>query len=415
MSNDENVELESQFILRLPPVQAASLRAAVKSGVLNLKDRLTIQLDDDMRHGFVRFDDWTMPTRLFDLPSIIESYKTLDKKNLYKTADISQIMICKEHEGETNHDSNVSEDKEESSQPQKPDYDALFASVGGVGKRDGKEKKFLFPHGITPPLKNVRKKRFRKTLKKKFVDYPEIENEVKRLFKADHEAIAVTYEVVGIEDNNKNNESKSNNNPQFPFEGTSGAHSGNALVDLFGDDDLSSSEDGDDEDSRLLSDDGNSRISLNMNAPKTSTHKNDDEDDDEDDMEDESYGNSKYGVGSTNAPTSFDNIIPQSTSTDDSDKISSNNAEMELENLSQEAAAEEAAASNLIAQNEGVEEKILELEREIKSLQTRRQAQELEIVGIDNAALRQRLQSFIDNLKELEQEKVKQYDALKLF
>jgi TATA-binding protein-associated factor Taf7 len=31
------------------------------------------------------------------------------------------------------------------------------------------DKKFIWPHGITPPLKNVRKRRFRKTLKKKVV------------------------------------------------------------------------------------------------------------------------------------------------------------------------------------------------------------------------------------------------------
>ena len=29
------------------------------------------------------------------------------------------------------------------------------------------EKKYLYPHGLTPPLKNVRKRRFRRTLKKK--------------------------------------------------------------------------------------------------------------------------------------------------------------------------------------------------------------------------------------------------------
>jgi len=35
-------------------------------------------------------------------------------------------------------------------------------------KKDFKvDKKYLFPHGITPPLKNVRKRRFRKILKKK--------------------------------------------------------------------------------------------------------------------------------------------------------------------------------------------------------------------------------------------------------
>lgn len=32
--------------------------------------------------------------QLIDLPTIIESYKTLDKKNLYKTGDISQMLLC---------------------------------------------------------------------------------------------------------------------------------------------------------------------------------------------------------------------------------------------------------------------------------------------------------------------------------
>ena len=29
-----------------------------------------------------------------DLPCIIESYKTLDRKTLYKTGDISQMLVC---------------------------------------------------------------------------------------------------------------------------------------------------------------------------------------------------------------------------------------------------------------------------------------------------------------------------------
>jgi len=33
-----------------------------------------------------------------DLPTIIESQKTIDRKTFYKTADISQMLICKEGE-----------------------------------------------------------------------------------------------------------------------------------------------------------------------------------------------------------------------------------------------------------------------------------------------------------------------------
>lgn len=55
------------------------------------------------------------------------------------------------------------------------------------------DKKFLFPHGITPPCKNVRKRRFRKTLKKKYVEMPEIEKELKRLLRLDNEAVSFKF------------------------------------------------------------------------------------------------------------------------------------------------------------------------------------------------------------------------------
>lgn len=58
------------------------------------------------------------------------------------------------------------------------------------------DKKFLWPHGITPPTKNVRRRRFRKTLKKKYVEAPEIEKEVKRLLRVDNEAVNVKWEVI---------------------------------------------------------------------------------------------------------------------------------------------------------------------------------------------------------------------------
>lgn len=45
-------------------------------------------------------------------------------------------------------------------------------------------------------MKNVRKRRFRKTLKKKNVELPEIEKEVKRLLRVDNEAVNVKWEIV---------------------------------------------------------------------------------------------------------------------------------------------------------------------------------------------------------------------------
>jgi len=186
------VELENQFIMRLPDSEAATaLRKAIESGASNLKERLFIQLEPDkmsnnqyLRKGHVQFDGWNFTSRLVDLPTIIESHKTIDAKTLYKTADISQLMICKEGD---------EFEKEEAASPSKK-------------KRDPNkvDKKFLHPHGIAPPLKNCRKRRFRKTLKKKYVEAPEIEKEVKRLLRADNEAISVNWEVITENELNSN-------------------------------------------------------------------------------------------------------------------------------------------------------------------------------------------------------------------
>lgn len=62
------------------------------------------------------------------------------------------------------------------------------------------DKKYLYPHGVTPSMKNVRKRRFRKTLKKKNVELPEIEKEVKRLLRVDNEAVNVKWEIVECEE-----------------------------------------------------------------------------------------------------------------------------------------------------------------------------------------------------------------------
>nr|CAD7408445.1 unnamed protein product [Timema cristinae] len=95
---------------------------------------------------------------LVDLPTIVESLKTIDNKSFYKTADLCQLLICKEEDDQT------TTDEESPAKTKKKDPNKV-------------DKKFLWPHGITPPLKNVRRRRFRKTLKKKYVEAPEIEKE----------------------------------------------------------------------------------------------------------------------------------------------------------------------------------------------------------------------------------------------
>merc|ERR1719318_866745 len=183
------VELENQIVLRLPQEPSAALREAIKSGASNLKERLFIQLEPDkvsntqyLRRGHVQFDGRNFTSRLVDLPTVMESHNTIDSKTFYKTADISQMLICKEGEGDFNDDEDESSPVKKKKDPNKVD------------------KKYLYPHGIGPPLKNCRKRRFRKTLRKKYVEAPEIEKEVKRLLRVDNEAVSVKWEVITEEE-----------------------------------------------------------------------------------------------------------------------------------------------------------------------------------------------------------------------
>ncbi|KAM9469994.1 transcription initiation factor TFIID subunit 7 isoform 1-T2 [Clarias gariepinus] len=189
-------ELESQFILRLPQEYASTVRRIAQSGSVNLKDRLTIELHADGRHGIVRVDRVPLACKLVDLPCILESLKTVDKKTFYKTADICQMLVCT-LDGDL--------------------YPPLEEPTGTVDskakKKDkDKDKKFIWNHGITCPLKNTRKRRFRKTAKKKYIESPDVEKEVKRLLSTDAEAVSVRWEVIAEDETKEtdNNLSLSN-------------------------------------------------------------------------------------------------------------------------------------------------------------------------------------------------------------
>ncbi|KAL5013090.1 hypothetical protein ScPMuIL_011641 [Solemya velum] len=151
---DSSMDLEQQFILRLPPGPAIALKRDVQSGSMTLRDRLSIELNSDYRHGTVRYGSQVFNAKLMDLPTIAESLKTVDKKTFYKTADICQMLVCATDE-ENGCEENESPKKKE-------------------------RNKYQFNHGITPSLKNVKRRRFRKQLKKKYMEQPDIEREITR-------------------------------------------------------------------------------------------------------------------------------------------------------------------------------------------------------------------------------------------
>lgn len=212
-SSSSFFELENQIILRMPLVKgdngmkklhpkAAALREALLGRLAKmnekpeveenpppdeLKDRLFIELNSEARKGRLKFDDEIFEARLVDLPCIVESLKTTDKKMFYKTADICQMLVCR-----------TQDDPWNSSDEERQRIKKAAANPK-ASKKDSKMDKYKWPHGLAPPLKNVRRKRFRKVAKKKIVDYAEIETEVKQIFRADREAYKIDYEVLLVE------------------------------------------------------------------------------------------------------------------------------------------------------------------------------------------------------------------------
>ncbi len=172
---EEHVDPEQQFILRLPEDVAAKLDGELRE-MTSTCSKLSLSVDNDYRNCEVRYGDETIKAKLHDLPCVIECLKTTDGKNYYKTADICQIMIAERS----------SHEKYNSRRSKKA------------------SKVYLYPHGLTPPLKNVRRSRFRKILKKKYIESPDVENEVKALLKSDLYAVALPrFELVDDVDSNR--------------------------------------------------------------------------------------------------------------------------------------------------------------------------------------------------------------------
>uniref|UniRef100_A0A673UEA8 TATA-box binding protein associated factor 7 like n=1 Tax=Suricata suricatta TaxID=37032 RepID=A0A673UEA8_SURSU len=216
-------ELENQFILRLPLEHAFTVRRMIHSRSVAMKDKLKIDLSSDGRHAIVNVEDVPLTAKLVDLPCVIGSLKTLDKKTFYKTADISQMLVC-----------TAADDLQSSLE--EPVTSTDLNIIMKNEKQRG--KKYVWKHGITPPLKNVRKKRFRKTTKKvtdfkqieeisfpEYIESPDVEKEVKRLLCSDAEAVSARWEVIA-EDETQEIESQGSIPGFAMFPGISGYKQG---------------------------------------------------------------------------------------------------------------------------------------------------------------------------------------------
>ncbi|KAG4303702.1 hypothetical protein PCK1_000220, partial [Pneumocystis canis] len=119
-----------------------------------------------IRRAVMFINNHMYSAKLVDLPCIIESSKTFDRKTIYKVADICQMLLVEER----------------------------IEDEDVVTSTPIKHFEYIYPHGLTPPLRWVRKRRFRKRLSHKTIEM--IEAEVTRLLSLDAMAESSTYEVI---------------------------------------------------------------------------------------------------------------------------------------------------------------------------------------------------------------------------
>ncbi|KAK9762646.1 hypothetical protein K7432_011426 [Basidiobolus ranarum] len=149
--------IEEHFVLRLSDKEIADkLRKYVQEREVPEDTGFMFK---DNRTGTFHFDGLVFDTKLVDLPTITESQKTLDNKRMFKVADVCQMLV-----------------------------------VGDIHKETDQ------------PLKNCRRRRFRKRVSKRTIEV--VEREVERLLQEDAQAEDVQYEVHDLHEGGYGDESE---------------------------------------------------------------------------------------------------------------------------------------------------------------------------------------------------------------
>ena len=160
--------IEENFVLRMPDgPDAEYVRQAIENRTMG--DPVTKGGADfsmrfftkDARRSMVAVQGRYYAACMVDLPCIIESMKSWDKKGWYKSADISQMLYVF---------------KQVSSEEEAKTCDL---------PREVDQRTWQWPDGLTPPMKNVRKRRFRKRANYKQIE--KVEEEIERQLALDEE------------------------------------------------------------------------------------------------------------------------------------------------------------------------------------------------------------------------------------
>ena len=167
-SSDREVDpaIEEEFILRMAPGEDCDyLRKAIEDKNLGLPRReggadVSIRFfNRDGRKAVISIKGRHYAATMVDLPCVIEGMKSWDRRGWWKSADICQMLFV-------------------TGQVDTEDM-ALTASL----PPQTDPKTYQYPHGLTPPMHFVRKRRFRKRISNKTIEA--VEDEVERLLAED--------------------------------------------------------------------------------------------------------------------------------------------------------------------------------------------------------------------------------------
>lgn len=177
---EDDPAIEEDFILRMQPGDDCEyLRRAIaekswgpkSEGGADIKMRF---LKPDGRRATVTIRGQIYAASMVDLPCIVEGMKSWDRRGWWKSVDICQMLLVL---------GSVSNDEEALTYPLPREVD---------------EKTWQYAHGLTPPMRWARKRRFRKRVSNRTIEA--VEEEVERLCKLDDDCEGESkYEVLDLD------------------------------------------------------------------------------------------------------------------------------------------------------------------------------------------------------------------------
>jgi transcription initiation factor TFIID subunit 7 len=178
---EKDPAIEEGWILRMMPGEDCDyLQKAItekklgKAGGADVKMRF---FDNSGRRCCITVQGRPYAATMVDLPCIIEGMKSWDRRGFFKSSDICQMMLVFariEHEDDAKHIE-------------------LPKAID--------PKTSQYPHGITAPMYNARKQRFRKRIGQQAIE--RIEEEVEALLAADKEAVSSEFVLVDRADSQR--------------------------------------------------------------------------------------------------------------------------------------------------------------------------------------------------------------------